>query len=193
MLGWSATLSSSTITPPTLLPIPGGCTAGQGVTGRSCGGFCPRFRTITAAELLTLLNRDSWAPLVAFRLSSTNLGLLFNAHLAAHELGYLTLEEYAEGVERTLKSALQLPRHNGHFFNWYEIQTSHPLEPQFISTVDSGNLAACLWTLKQSCLGLASEPLLSKNLWRGIRDHIRFLSDLSPEPSLPLETCRAIQ
>jgi cyclic beta-1,2-glucan synthetase len=109
------------------------------------------------------------------------------------ELGHLTLEEYAEALERTLKSALQLPRRNGHFFKWYDIQTSRPLESRFISTVDSGNLAACLWTLKQSCLGLAGEPLFSKKLWRGMRVHIQLLSDLSQETSVPLEASSAIR
>jgi cyclic beta-1,2-glucan synthetase len=42
--------------------------------------------------------------------------------------------------------------------NWYDIETLAPLEPRFVSTVDSGNLAACLWTLKQAALALASEP-----------------------------------
>ena len=132
-------------------------------------------------------------PIVAERLSSTNLGLLFNAQLAAHELGFLTLEEFAESVERTLTSAQQLPRHNGHFFNWYDLQTSRPLEPRFVSTVDSGNLAACLWTLKQGCLGLSSEPLLSRKLWQGIRDHIQLLSDPSHEAAIPAEAHRAIR
>ena len=132
-------------------------------------------------------------PIVAERLSSTNLGLLFNAQLAAHELGFLTLEEFAESVERTLTSAQQLPRHNGHFFNWYDLQTSRPLEPRFVSTVDSGNLAACLWTLKQGCLGLSSEPLLSRKLWQGIRDHIQLLSDPSHETAIPAEAHRAIR
>ncbi|HXW15457.1 MAG TPA: glucoamylase family protein, partial [Terriglobia bacterium] len=132
-------------------------------------------------------------PLVAARLSSTNLGLLLNAQLAAHEMGFLTLEEYAETVERTLASAEQLSRHNGHFFNWYDLQSSQPLEPRFISTVDSGNLAACLWTLKQACLGLSSEPLLSRKLWQGIRDHIQLLSDASKEPSIPSEVHGAIR
>ena len=50
--------------------------------------------------------------------------------------------------------------------------------------MDSGNLAACLWTLKQSCLGLADEPLLSNRLWQGIRDHIQLLLDASQEPSV---------
>jgi hypothetical protein len=153
------------------------------------------FREFSNAENHWLIpdNVQEDPPLVASRLSPTNLGLLLNGQLAAHELGFLTLEEYAEAVERTLETAEQLPRYNGHFFNWYDIQTSRPLEPLFISTVDSGNLAACLWTLKQSSLGLSSEPLLSRKLWQGIRDHIRLLSDASHEPSVPVEAPRAIR
>ena len=152
------------------------------------------FREFSGAENRWLIpdNVQEDPPVVASRLSSTNLGLLLNAHLAAHELGYSTLGEYAEAVELTLNSAKRLPRHNGHFFNWYDIQTTQPLEPRYVSTVDSGNLVASLWTLKQSCLGLASEPLLSKNLWQGIRDHIQLLSDLSQEPAVPTETRTAI-
>ena len=153
------------------------------------------FREFCNAESRWLIpdNVQEDPPLVAARLSSTNLGLLLNGQLAAHELGFLTLEEYVETVERTLASAEQLPRHKGHFFNWYDIQTSLPLEPRFVSTVDSGNLAACLWTLKQSCLGLSSEPLLSRKVWQGIRDHIQLLSDSSQDPSIPGEVQRAIR
>jgi hypothetical protein len=153
------------------------------------------FREFSNAENHWLIpdNVQEDPPLVAARLSSTNLGLLLNGQLAAYELGFSTLEEYAETVERTLASAEQLPRHNGHFFNWYDLQSSQPLEPRFISTVDSGNLAACLWTLKQSCLGLPSEPLLSKKLWKGIRAHIQLLSDPSQDGSLAGEVRRAIR
>ncbi len=132
-------------------------------------------------------------PHVDSRLSSTNLGLLLNASLAAHELGYLTLGEYAAAAEHTLNTAKKLPRHNGHFFNWYDIPSRQPLEPRFVSTVDSGNLAASLWTLKQSCLGLPNEPLFPKNLWRGIRDHIQILSELSKNPLVAAQTRTGIK
>ena len=153
------------------------------------------FREFSTAENHWLIpdNVQEDPPIIAARLSSTNLGLLFNAQLAAHELGFLTLEEYAEAVERTLASAEQLPRYNGHFFNWYDIETFRPLEPRFISTVDSGNLAACLWTLKQSSLGLSNEPLLSRKLWQGIRDHLQLLSDPVQEAAIPVEARKAIR
>ena len=83
------------------------------------------FREFSNAENHWLIpdNVQEDPPLVASRLSPTNLGLLLMAHLAAHELGYSTLGEYAEALERTLNSTKRLPRHNGHFLNWYDIQT----------------------------------------------------------------------
>lgn len=145
------------------------------------------FRELSTAENHWLIpdNIQEDPPLVALRLSPTNLGLLLNGQLAALGLGYLTLAEYAFGVERTLNTVKLLPRHRGHFYNWYDIKTCQPLEPLFVSTVDSGNLAACLWTLKQSYLGLAHEPVLPANLWRGLRDHFELLAHISREGSVP--------
>ncbi len=90
----------------------------------------------------------------AERLSPTNLGFLLNARQAALEFGYLTLSEFVTQTEKTFESALKLPRYFGHFLNWYDNLTLKPLEPLFISSVDSGNLAASLWSLKQHCLEL---------------------------------------
>ena len=69
---------------------------------------------------------------------------------------------------QTLEQADRLPKYRGHLLNWYDIKTLAPLEPRFVSTVDSGNLAACLWTLKQAALAFAAEPK-SK---RGVSDSL---------------------
>ena len=111
-------------------------------------------------------------------MSPTNLGILLNARLAAHHLGYLSLIEFVEQTEDTIRSAKQLPRFKGHFLNWYDTKTLKPLPPKFVSTVDSGNLAACLWTLKQACSGLLTEPLLSRQTWQGLRDHLSLVQQL---------------
>lgn len=126
-------------------------------------------------------------------ISPTNLGILLNARLAAHELGYLTMTEFVEQTEETINSAKRLPRFRGHFLNWYDIQTLRPLPPKFVSTVDSGNLAACLWTLKQASLSLLTEPLLSNAKWQGIRDHIYLLQQLLKQRSAPPELLLHIQ
>ncbi len=82
------------------------------------------------------------------RLSPTNAGFLLNANVAAVHLGYWTVAEFAAQTRRTLETLNRLPRYRGHFWNWYDNATLRTLDPPFISTVDSGNLAACLWTLK---------------------------------------------
>ena len=95
----------------------------------------------------------------ALRLSPTNLGMLLNARIAAVHFGVMhagASSSSRPGRRSTAWSAL--PKYRGHLLNWYDIATLEPLEPRFVSTVDSGNLAACLWTLKQAALAFAAEP-----------------------------------
>lgn len=44
------------------------------------------------------------------------------------------------------------------------------LQPRYVSTVDSGNLLASLWTFETSCNELAARPLLDVDALRGIAD-----------------------
>jgi hypothetical protein len=117
----------------------------------------------------------------AERLSSTNLGFLFNARQAAHEFGYITLTEFVKQTELTLNSALKLTLYFGHFLNWYDNITMQPIEPRFISSVDSGNLAASFWSLKQGCLDLLIHPIVRKNALDGLADHHRIVGRNSTE------------
>jgi cyclic beta-1,2-glucan synthetase len=94
----------------------------------------------------------------ALRLSPTNLGMLLNARIAALHFGVITLGEFIQQTRHTLDSVAALPKHRGHLLNWYDIRSMQPLEPLFVSTVDSGNLAAALWTVKQAALSFAAEP-----------------------------------
>jgi hypothetical protein len=110
---------------------------------------------------------------VAERISPTNLGLLLNSRQAALEFGYLTLSEFASLTELTLRSAQKLPRFLGHFSNWYDTLTLAPLPPLFISSVDSGNLVASLWSLEQGCRELLREPVIRSNALAGILDYRR--------------------
>ena len=68
---------------------------------------------------------------------------------AAHDFGYVSLEEFAQRLDDSLGTIERLERHEGHILNWYDTTTLTPLEPRYVSTVDSGNLAAHLWTLRQ--------------------------------------------
>ena len=116
--------------------------------------------------------------LVAHHVSPTNLGLLLNSRLAAHDLGFATLKEFVRDTERTLAIAERLPKFRGHLYNWYSTRTLKPVAPLFVSTVDNGNLLCSLWTLKQGCLDAIKQPLFRPNLWQGILDHIDLLIEL---------------
>jgi hypothetical protein len=119
-------------------------------------------------------------PLTAHRVSPTNLGLLMNSHLAALDFGYLNVEEFSLGLARVLDTADQLRRYRGHLFNWYDTRTLQPEAPYFVSTVDSGNLAASLCTIRQGLLGLLKQPVFSVAILDGLRDHVLRLRDELP-------------
>ncbi|HEX6505036.1 MAG TPA: glucoamylase family protein [Terriglobales bacterium] len=117
-------------------------------------------------------------PVVAARISPTNLGFLLNARQAACQFGYLTVPEFTYLTLRTLSTVAKLPRYRGHLFNWYDTKTLCPLPPLFVSSVDSGNLVASLWTLKQGCLQQLHSPVLQPQLINGFLDHLETLADL---------------
>lgn len=95
---------------------------------------------------------------VAHRTSPTNMGMLLLSTLAAHDLGYITLAQLLERIERTFDTFDKLDRFRGHFLNWYDTQTLLPLQPAYVSTVDSGNLLGCLLALKQGLQELSECP-----------------------------------
>ncbi len=122
-------------------------------------------------------------PMAAHRISPTNLGLQLTAHLAAHDFGYVTSGELSASLRRIFDSMAEMPRYRGHFYNWYDTTSLRPLVPRYVSSVDSGNLAASLCTLRQGLLGLQKQPLLGSHTLAGLRDHVLRLREELP-PSL---------
>lgn len=123
---------------------------------------------------------DNWLPpdnmqerptaVVAHRTSPTNMGLALLAHLAAADLGYLSAGRLLERVGNMLRSMSGLERYRNHFYNWYDTRTARPLPPRYISTVDSGNLAGHLLTLRPGLSALGDEPVFHKRLFDGLAD-----------------------
>jgi hypothetical protein len=109
------------------------------------------------------------------RVSPTNVAMLLNARVSAVQFGYLTIPEFVVQTRRTLATIERLSRYRGHLLNWYDARTLQVLEPRFVSTVDSGNLAAALWSLKQAALAFAEAPPADDVLWNGIADVARQL------------------
>ncbi|MCX6566986.1 MAG: DUF3131 domain-containing protein [Candidatus Aminicenantes bacterium] len=88
-------------------------------------------------------------PRAAHRTSPTNIGMGLLATLAAHDFGFIQTDELASRIDATLTTMEGLERFDGHLLNWYDTQSLAPLPPAYVSTVDSGNLAAALMTLAE--------------------------------------------
>ena len=102
-------------------------------------------------------------PILARRTSPTNIGLYLASCLCAQRLGFITSGELALRLQATLDTLEKLPRIHGHFYNWIDTATMATLTPSYVSTVDSGNLAALLWMSAQACQEIADEGLLEQN------------------------------
>ncbi|MBA2572886.1 MAG: carbohydrate-binding protein [Gemmatimonadetes bacterium] len=101
---------------------------------------------------------------VAMRTSPTNIGLQLLAIVSAHDLGFITLEDMTVRLERVFASLERMRRFRGHFFNWYDLHELRVLEPAYISTVDSGNLAGHLIAVRQACVGIDADVELTARL-----------------------------
>lgn len=142
---------------------------------RSTWGFFERFVSESDHWLPPDNFQEDPSPVVARRTSPTNIGLALLANLAARDFGYVGLFELVERSELTLGSAKKLERVEGHFLNWYDTATLEPLNPRYVSTVDSGNLAGHLLVLKQACVEAADRPLFTDDLVTGLEDTLGFL------------------
>jgi cyclic beta-1,2-glucan synthetase len=119
---------------------------------------------------------------IAASISPTNVGLLLNARQVAREFGYITLAEMAELSQKTLATLDRMKKYRGHLMNWYDTHTLEAKPPFFISSVDSGNLVASLWTLQQGCLESLRQPILSRALADGLLDYLRALATYGAIP-----------
>ncbi len=118
---------------------------------------------------------------VAHRTSPTNMGLALLANLSAYDFGYLTAGQLIERTANTLHTMAALERRRGHFYNWYDTRSLKPLPPHYISTVDSGNLAGHLLTLRPGLLALADASILEARVFEGLSDTLGILVDAAGE------------
>ncbi|MEI2808497.1 MAG: DUF3131 domain-containing protein [Albidovulum sp.] len=90
-------------------------------------------------------------PKVASRTSPTNIGLYLLSTVAAHDLGWIGRTAAVHRLRDTLATLERMQRFRGHLYNWYDTRDLRPLDPPYVSSVDSGNLAGHLVALSQSC------------------------------------------
>jgi cyclic beta-1,2-glucan synthetase len=121
--------------------------------------------------------QDDPVPVVAHRTSPTNIGLYLLATVTARDLGWIGTYEMVDRLEATLATIERLERFRGHLYNWYDTRDLHRLEPAYISSVDSGNLAGHLLTLSNACRQMIGQPLPVAAALAGIGDAIALTRD----------------
>ena len=129
---------------------------------------------------------------VAHRTSPTNVGMSLLSALAAHDLGYLTTAALLERLDHTLTTLEGLERFRGHFLNWYDTTTLAPLHPRYVSSVDSGNLAAALIALAQGLRQLTAQPQTPAQLIAGLRDNASLLTIARVESEARMVSAAAV-
>ena len=136
------------------------------------------FETFTGPE-------DNWLPpdnfqqhgtrQIAHRTSPTNIGMFLASALSARDLGFITTSDLLARCRNTVATLGRLETCRGHVLNWYDTRTLAPLEPRYVSMVDSGNLAVSLVALKQGCLEAAEGPAFDMACWDAPRTTMALL------------------
>jgi cyclic beta-1,2-glucan synthetase len=116
--------------------------------------------------------QDDPRPVVEHRTSPTNIGMYLLATVTARDFGWIGTLEMVERLEATLRTIGSLERFRGHLYNWYDTRDLHRLEPAYVSSVDSGNLAGHLLTLSNACRQMIDQPLPLAAALAGIGDAI---------------------
>jgi cyclic beta-1,2-glucan synthetase len=122
---------------------------------------------------------------VAHRTSPTNMGLALLANLTAWDFGYIPTGQLIDRTANTLGTMENMERYKGHFYNWYDTESLEPLLPMYVSTVDSGNLAAHLLTLRAGLASLPEEKILGSKIFDGLLDTVRILMAVAGNTALP--------
>jgi cyclic beta-1,2-glucan synthetase len=136
-------------------------------------------------------DEDNWLPpdnyqeepveRIAHRTSPTNMGLVLLSNLICvrfqvhHRIAIIGTQ-----YTNTIGTMQRMERFRGHFYNWYDTISLQPLHPRYISTVDSGNLAGHLLTLKQGLIALPHDKIIRTDVFDGILDTASVLAEKAP-------------
>ncbi len=138
--------------------------------------FFDRFVTAESNWLAPDNYQENPSPIVALRTSPTNIGLQLLSTVSAYELGFITVDDLTRRLELTFRSLERMRRFRGHLYNWYDLRDLSVLQPAYISTVDSGNLAGHLIAVRQACLAAIDQPAIDRRTWRALDTALRLAS-----------------
>ena len=138
---------------------------------------------------------DNWLPpdnvhfnpeeAIASRTSPTNIGMAMLANLTAFDLGYCSVSRLIDRTQKTLGTLSRLERYRGHLLNWYDTRTLEPLIPRYVSTVDSGNLAAQLRILSKGFHETVDTKVVPPELFHGLQDTLGIFLHEANRSALP--------
>jgi cyclic beta-1,2-glucan synthetase len=115
------------------------------------------------------------------RTSPTNIGLALVANQVAYNMGYITIGTLLERQQKSLQALRDLDKYCGHLFNWYETRLGGVLNPKYISTVDSGNLAASLIVTKEAIIQVMGSRGINRNFMKGLQDTLLTVKEIFSE------------
>src|SRR5713101_1322489 len=127
-------------------------------------------------------------PILAHRTSPTNLGLYLLSAIGAHDFGWIGTHDTVDRLEATFETMNRLERFRGHFYNWYETRNLRPLDPKYVSSVDSGNLAGHLIALGNACREIIDRPIADPIWLSGIEDAVALTRESLPALAGDLRT-----
>jgi cyclic beta-1,2-glucan synthetase len=177
---WAPAIAHWASLPPSLAgakPISEADARALRLSARRTWSFFEKF--VTAED--NLLPPDNFQeepkPVLARRTSPTNIGLYLLSVIAAHDFGWAGTHETIERLDGTLATMNRLERFRGHFYNWYGTRDLRPLEPKYVSSVDSGNLAGHLIALGNACREIINRPVLDPQRFAGIEDLVALIRE----------------
>src|SRR5208283_3113523 len=127
-------------------------------------------------------------PVLAHRTSPTNMGLYLLSVVSARDFGWTGTIETVDRLEATLATMSRLQQYRGHFYNWYDTRDLRPLDPRYVSSVDSGNLAAHLIALANACREWIDAPAAGRAPLCGVADAVNLARDALRELPSVLKT-----
>ena len=128
------------------------------------------------------------SPVVAHRTSPTNIGLYLLCVVAARDFGWIGATQAIERLEATCATMARMARFRGHFFNWYDTRDLRVLDPKYVSSVDSGNLAGHLIALANACREWRGSSLATPSRRAGVGDLVALLSEEAARRGAGLRT-----
>jgi cyclic beta-1,2-glucan glucanotransferase len=137
---------------------------------RRTWGFFTTFVTGDSQGLPPDNFQETPRPVVAQRTSPTNIGLYLLSVVSARDFGWVGTLDAVDRIEATLQTMQTLEHHRGHLYNWYDTRDGRPLEPRYVSSVDSGNLAGSLLTVANACEEMMDEAAPGRAALSGIVD-----------------------